>query len=78
MRLTVDRQVADLNAEVIINRDDDGVETIPLYATDKPTILESAKAPNEPHAFHAVLQLSKKDQSDRLPFEMTEPEGHGH
>ena len=47
-------------------------------ATDEPTILESVSAPNEPHAFHAVLQLVKKDQSDRLPFEMTEPEGHNH
>ena len=78
MRLTVNRHVAGLNAEVVINRDGDGVETIPLYATDKPTILESAKAPNEPHAFHAVLQLAQKDQSDRIPFEMTEPDGYHH
>ena len=77
MRLTVKHHIADLSAEVVINRDD-GVETIPLYATDNPTIYESAKAPNEPHAFHAVLQLVNKDQSDRLPFEMTEPEGHPH
>ena len=78
MRLTVKRQSADLRAEVVIDRDRDGVETIPLFATQEPTILQSAIAPCEPHAFHAVLQLVEKDQSDRLPFEMAEPRGHAH
>ena len=78
MRLTVDRVVGGLSAEVVIDRGGDGAETIPLLATDEPTIFESAKAPNEPHAFHAVLQLVKEDQSDRVPFEMTEPESHNH
>lgn len=78
LRLTVNRQVGGLCAEVVISRDDAGAETIPLLATDEPMILESAKAPNEPHSFRAVLQLASKDQFDRLPFEMTEPEGHNH
>ena len=78
MRLTVNRDVFGLCAEVVINRDDAGAETIPLLITDEPTILESAKAPNEPHSFRAVLQLVFKDQSDRLPFEMTEPKRHKH
>ena len=78
MRLTLERHSDDLGAEVVINREGKGVETIPLFATDEPMILQSAKAPREPHAFHAVLQLVKKDQADRLPFEMAEPEGHQH
>ena len=74
----VARQTADLSAEVQIDRGDDGIETIPLFATEDPTILQSAQAPREPHAFQAVLQLDAKDQSVRLAFEMSEPEGHDH
>ena len=78
MRLTLARQTADLSAEVQIDRGDDGIETIPLFATEDPTILRSAQAPREPHAFQAVLRLDVKDQSARLAFEMSEPEGHDH
>ena len=78
MRLSINSPVDGLGGEVVINRNGDGVETLPLLATADPTILQSAKAPREPHAFHAVLQLVKEDQAERLPFEMTEPEGHKH
>ena len=78
MRLTINRPSADLSAEVAIDRGDDGVETIPLFATREPTVFQSAKAPREPHAFQAILNLVCNDQSDQLPFAMAEPEGHDH
>ena len=78
MRLTVDRHDERLTAEVAIDRDNGEVETISLLATNEPAVLQSAEAPREPHAFHAVLNLIEGDRSDRLAFAMTEPAGHNH
>jgi len=78
MRMTLARQTADLSAVVQIDRGNDGIETIPLIATEMPTVWQSAEAPREPHAFQAVLRLDVRDQSDQLVFEMSEPEGHDH
>ena len=78
MRLTLAQQIADLSAEIQIDRGGDRIETIPLFETEDPTVLQSAQAPREPHAFQAVLRLDVKDQSARLAFEMLEPEGHDH
>ena len=78
MRLTIDRHSEHLTAEVVIDRGADGLETIALLPTKDAAVLQSAEAPREPHAFHAVLNLIEGDHSDRLRFAMTEPAGHDH
>ena len=78
MRMTIVQQTAGLSAVVQIDRGDDGIETIPLPATEIPAVWQSAKAPREPHSFHAVLRIVVGANSDQLAFEMSKPEGHDH
>lgn len=78
MRLMLDRSANGLTAQVVIDRGANGQETIPLLASAEAGSMESDGAPEEPHSFHAVLQLSESADHENLPFEMTEPDGHPH
>lgn len=78
MRLTLDRSSMGLAAQVVIDREARGLETLPLLTSADARSMESSKAPNEPHSFHAVLQLSENGNHENLAFEMSEPTGHHH
>ena len=78
MRLVLDRQEDALGAQVVIDRGINGIETLPLIGSSASIPLESEKAPQEPHSFEAVLQLSAHGDHENLPFEMSEPVEHAH
>ena len=77
MRLSFERQADALTAQVVIDRGVDGLETLPLIGS-APATMESANAPQEPHSFKAVLQLTAQAELENLPFHMNEPSGHAH
>ena len=78
MRLSLDRQVNSLTAQVVIDRGDEGLETLPLLGAPGTGARESGTTPQEPHSFKAVLQLTANDENENLSFEMAEPAGHAH
>jgi cation diffusion facilitator family transporter len=78
MRLVLDRQEAALAAQVLIDRGNDGLETLPLFGSAASNLMESKATPQEPHSFKAILQLTAQSNHENLPFEMSEPAGHAH
>jgi len=77
MRLTAPESAPGLSAIVRIKRDA-GDETIELAARNGRSGLQSMVAPEEPHEFHAELELIAGDRRDVLPFRMVEPADHQH
>lgn len=79
MRLTVERHVEGLYAEVTIERQGGQIETLSLAPVvgDQYAFM-SGSAPAEPHEFEAQLRLRAGNQGDVLPFRMVEPTGHSH
>ena len=74
MKFTTSRHVADLKAEVTIERGFDKVEMLPLVPDpDNDAALISAMAPAEPHEFDAKLTLMIGSSSETLRFRMVEP-----
>lgn len=59
-----------------ITRSGGAIERL-TFAADaaQPMRFVSAETPQEPHEFSAVIELAG---GERLPFSVTEPEGHGH
>ena len=78
MRLVLERQEKALVAQVVIDRGDNRVETLPLIGSSASDTMESETAPQEPHSFKAVLRLTAHSDQENLPFEMSEPAGHAH
>jgi cation diffusion facilitator family transporter len=79
MRLTVDTQTNNLKATVKIRRSGSSTEPLELLPLPGDSLAYmSATAPQEPHEFDAVLELSAHGQRVNLPFHMAEPEGHHH
>lgn len=79
MRLTLERSVDQLQANVTIDRADQKTEMLRLFRVgDAAAVYESEVAPGEPHEFAAKLSLRVSDNELVLPFRMTEPAGHRH
>ena len=79
MRLVLQQNVPGLSASVSISRAAGVVESLPLERQDgAASVMESVRAPAEPHEFRAVLRLAVGDTLEELPFEMVEPESHAH
>ncbi|MBI1367419.1 MAG: hypothetical protein GC162_02070 [Planctomycetes bacterium] len=79
LRLTLDQPAPGLTARVDITRPDGEIEVLTLSAlAGDPGVYLSNEAPQEPHEFAAVVELSREQQRDTLPFEMHEPHDHDH
>ena len=78
MRLVLKRQDNALAAQVLIDRGADGLETLQLIGSSASNTMESEVAPQEPHSFKGVLQLTAHGSQENLAFEMSEPDGHAH
>jgi cation diffusion facilitator family transporter len=75
LRLTTRRAEAGLEAVVVIQRPGRGAETLRLLPMPG-GVFESETAPDEPHEFDAVLELSAGEGRSELPFHMAEPQHH--
>lgn len=76
MLLTTTRQVAGLEASVVIERENGRIEDLGLRAVGIDGKMMSSVAPEEPHEFNARLILRSGDQRDVVSFEMREPHAH--
>lgn len=79
-RFTAARLVAGAEVEVLINRPEGQIETLPLWRSraDASSPLMSAIAPAEPHEFSARLRLRAGGREETVPFRMVEPADHVH
>lgn len=78
-RLRVSRHAEGLAARVEIKRESGAREQHALLPVDgNHHVLQSLAAPAEPHEFQAELLLTGNADTERLPFQMLEPEGHHH
>lgn len=79
MRLTLARHAPSLAAMVVIDRPGGETEVLALreVAGDH-RMLQSDIAPEEPHEFNAILNLTIGERDEKLPFTMKEPPGHRH
>lgn len=78
-RLRVSRHAEGLAASVEIKREGGAREQHALVPVDgNHHVLQSVAAPAEPHEFQAELLLTDNASTERLPFQMLEPEGHHH
>ena len=79
MRLTLREHIENLAARVVILRENDRLEVLPLTRHDDGGLVWlSDVAPNEPHEFKATVALSVGERREALPFEVHEPVGHDH
>ncbi|MBU2835741.1 MULTISPECIES: cation diffusion facilitator family transporter [Acidithiobacillus] len=81
LRFTATHKLPDLQAEVVIYRDNHPAHTeaLPLSGLSDNTHnaqFQSAVAPAEPHEFAAELRLQNDATSEALPFRMHEPHDH--
>jgi cation diffusion facilitator family transporter len=76
IRASCEKITPDLVARIVIERLGCPAETLLLVPTDRPSVLQSTVAPQEPHEFNAVLELAAGGRTEFLPFSMAEPEEH--
>lgn len=78
LQLRLSRAAPGLRATVVIARaGGDEVLRLDPVAKDA-SVMRSAVAPAEPHAFEAMLSMSVDGAEEAMRFSMAEPEGHGH
>jgi cation diffusion facilitator family transporter len=77
MRLKLLRRIGGVKATVVIDRQGGKEEILPLMEQDEAGYsFLSETAPEEPHEFDAILELSDGDRLAILPFRMEEPDHH--
>ena len=77
MQFSAKRGVAGLTAFVRVTRDASQVETLALHVSlDDSAKFMSTVAPQEPHTFQGELVLRVGEQTEVLPFRVTEPDEH--
>lgn len=78
MRFTAARSVDQLMVRVAISRPTAVEELNMPPLPGLRNCYQSDIAPAEPHEFDAILHLAATGEEVRVPFRMTEPEGHAH
>jgi len=78
LRFTAAHMLANLQAEVVIYRDNHPAHTerLPLVDVSNAVQFQSTVAPAEPHEFTAELRLRNGEASEALPFLMHETHDH--